>query len=327
MQVVSSMSPWKETSRFASYIEDHPSYFTSNSSTISFPASYLAEDDQSLQQAIEAMQQLSTRLTQNRRTSQRLEDMLEFAQDIQTCSATMQSEQLFEKLKPLRAWLFWMPITLMQSNEIEVTDMNLLAQLYTAALSVDFSIPELGGAALGALTVGPIEQIDDKLRYSEISRSRGEIDSARMDEEMQLPRQLAARYRLQSTTTGNTSQAQLPGHQSPYGFQHLSIESQPSTPGLPGTFSNPNHSFEDLNIPRSPFLRYGSPTSSRHSQLVEGSPLPSSASFEGRQMSGFSLRGGSPAYSPRYIDDDQGFAFGEQSPGYTGGFVAPAMWT
>lgn len=301
----------------------------------------MAFDDESLFMATAAIQRLSNRLSKAHPLSRRLNEILDFTQEIQTCSATMQSEQLFEKLQPLRAWLFWMPVTLIQANEIESSEMILLAQLYTIALAIDSSIPELGGAALGSLTISAIHQIDEKIRYNQNTRSTFVTEHAGLDEMMQFSRLMLTRYRLEDPRNHDIGQARLHGPPSPYGLQHLSIGSQPSTPGFaPGTpagypqgtpgFSGafsmlPSHSLEDLSIPASPFLRYSSPTSRPHSQIFETSPRLSERSFEKRSSSIYSIKGESPAYSPGYIDDETIFTFGGQSPGYIGGFAIPTF--
>lgn len=339
------MSQWKCQSRFFSYIEGHPAFF----SRTSVNPSPLSFDDESLLLATGTLQRLSARLSKTHPLFRRLKEILEFTKEIQSCSATMQSDQLFEKLQPLRAWLFWMPVALIwqtSGNEIDSSEMILLAQLYTIALAIDSSIPELGGAALGSLTVGPTRQIDNKIRYSHNSGGSSAMDSSDLDEMMQFSRLLIARCRLEDPPGQDSRPTQIRVPHSPYGFQNLAIGSQPSTPsfvpgtpgglspgtpGFSGTFpAVASHSLEDLSVPVSPFLRYSSPTSRPHSQLLEGSPRLSEASLENPSNSAFSVKGESPAYSPRYLDDEPVFSFGGNSPGYSpgysGGFVAPTLW-
>ncbi len=333
------MSQWKGQSKFFPYIKDHPAFF---SRTSVHPAP-LTFDDESLLLATGALERQSARLSKTHPLFRRLKEILDFTREIQSCSATMQSEQLFEKLQPLRAWLFWMPVALIEkAPEIDGSEMILLAQLYTIALAIDSSIPELGGAALGSLTIGPTLQIDNKIRYSPNLQGP---DSSELNEMMQFSRLLIARCRLEDASNQEARPAQIRVPHSSYGFQNLSIGSHPSTPGFapgtpgfspatsgfPGQFSAmESHSLEDLSVPASPFLRYSSPTSRPHSQVLEASPRLSEASFENRSTSAYSIKAESPAYSPRYIEDEPVFTFGGNSPGYspgyTGGFVAPTMW-
>ncbi|KAL8789948.1 MAG: hypothetical protein Q9213_000834 [Squamulea squamosa] len=299
-------------------------------------------DDQALFTAIDGLRRLSTRLTENQAATVLLNELSGFAHAVQSYSATMRSEQIFTELQPLRAWLFWTPITFLSAEGMTATDLVLLAQLYLVALAVDVSFPELGGAALGSLTIRQIEHIEHHLRYNfmSIPQAMVELDIAGVKEAMHLPKSMATRHRLESTVVPPRLPAQCTSQQNPYGTEHLSIASTPNTPGFPpGTplglpvgFGGPfptilNPSAKDLSTPASPFLRYGTPTSRRHSQLVNGSPKSyEEGSLDGRSMAGYSFRGNSPAYSS-FREDDHGTTFREHSPaGYPGEFVTPILW-
>ena len=336
LQVINSMSSWKHISRFSLYIEDHPAFFSPQSmqgTSISF-------DDESLFLANESLHRLSARLPNVHPLAQRLHEILNFAQDFQSCSTSMQSSQLFEKLQPLRARLFWMPVTLVKANDMGSSAMVLLAQLYTLALAIDSSIPELSGAALGSLTAHAIEQIDTKLRYNQAITVRAEMSLSDLDELMHLPRLMLARHQItvqsklgQSRREEAFVQGTTPPQRqhSPYSFHHSSMGTQPGTPdypppGYPSTPPMPpNHNFDDLSHPPSPFLHYGTMGSNPYSQ---SSPRPNSLSFDNRSLSGYeySLRGDSPAYSPSSYSpgfiansDEDAWVFGGQSPSFAGG--------
>lgn len=342
------MNAWKDTSLFLNFIEDNPAFFSPQS----IPATSVAFDDESLYQAINALQRLSARLPNVHPLAQRLHEIVTFAQDFQSGSTSMQSKQLFEKLQCLRAWLFWMPINLVKANDMGSSAMVLLAQLYTLSLAIDSSIPELKGAALGSLTVQAIGQIDMKLRYKKATTIGIEMNFSDLDDLMQFSRMTAARFQLASqSVSGQTKLVDMEGHagaqplaqHSPYNFRPLSIGSQPGSPKYPpprtpGFSSTPpmlsSHSFEDLSHPPSPFLRYDSPVSPQHSHL-ESSPRPQSLSFDNHSLSGYeySLKGDSPAYSPvayspGFIPDaeEEAWAFGGTSP-YSVGFVSQHLRT
>ncbi|KAL8953089.1 MAG: hypothetical protein Q9222_001027 [Ikaeria aurantiellina] len=336
--ILSSMSRWRETSLFASFIDAQIDYFTA---PLVQPQPF--SDDQALLAAISGLHRISARIPGDPTVSSSLTELSDFAQSIHSSSATMRSEQIFTKLQPLRAWLFWRPLTLLGDRVAHATDLVVLAQLYTVALAVDISLPELRGAALGSLTARPVDCIDQRLRYdfSSLPRATLNISPAMFEEALLLPRSLVTKYRTGGITVPVHSPGQGQGHQSPYGMQHLNLSSTPGTPGFPpGTpLSLPigfgsgfptvlNPSVEDLSVPPSPFLNYGGPSSRRHSQLVEISPgLYEEGSFDARSATSHSFRGDSPAYSSSFHDDDYGAAFRSRSPSsYPKESVAPILW-
>ena len=292
---------------------------------LAFGSSGLLDDDSFLPQAVSALQQMVARHSHEHSVSQRFDDLLRFTRDIQTGSATMQVEQLFEQLKPLRAWLFWLPVATAQAEEISIHDMVFLAHLYGVASAVDASIPELGGAPLGVLASQHIEELDRRARFVQTSRRPGE-DYALLNNSMQFPRAMASNSIFQKA---NGSDLPDPGQQSPFGIQHLTIGSQPGTPGFPGQFPlGPIHSFEDIDVPASPFQHaFSAPTSRRQSQLLDASPWSGGAVFDTRSPSTFSFREDSPAYSHGSYEDEQTFVVGGSASGYSGGCVAPSVWT
>ena len=338
--VVSSMHPWKESSQFASYIEDHMptrSPKIGHSPLTSLSLAMMAEDDRSLNEAIAALQDLAMYLTPNHNLFTRVEMVLNFSRDLQASSGSLRIEQLFEKLQPLREWLFYEPISLAQGKEISSFDILILSHLYAVALAVDRSIPELGGAAFGNLTIGPIEEIDRKIRYGQTTSRLKPNDSARLDDMMRFPRQISAQHRFSRSGSSNPGGGSggldnlMPGQHSPFGvggFQNLNLDSQPSTPGFPGTYPLfSSHSSEDLSISPSPFPtdfqnHPSSVSSRRHSHLATGSsvgggtsPRPSYIADSARSLSGLSFQGAdspasySPSYSPGYFtEDDQSAA-------------------
>ena len=329
------MDSWRDTSVFVSFIHANPGFFFLRPILHSSPI----VDDRALLTAIDELRRLSTRLAKNRAATVLLNELSDFAESVQSYSAKMQCEQLFTELQPLRAWLFWTPITFLSTDSLTAVDLLLLAHLYSVALAVDASFPELRGAALGSLTTTQIDQIDHRLQYDFMSMPQPlvELDAASVEEAMHFPKSMATRHRLESNAGSGT----LSGQRMNHGMQHLSICSTPNTPGFPpGTpvgfpigFGGPfptivNSSAEDLSIPASPFLRHAAPSSRRQSQLIEAPPkMYDEGSFDGRSMTGYSFRDDSPAYSSSFHEDDQNTTFSGPSPAeYPGEFVAPTLW-
>ena len=330
------MSEWKHLSRFSAFIDDHPAFFSGAAPTITY-------DDQSILLATDALCELSARIQNVHPVARQVQGILDFAHDFRTWSTSMQTEQLFGRLQPLRAWLFWLPVNLVKNNDMSSAAMVLLAQLHTLAIAIDASLPELSGAALGSLTNNATEQIDHKLHSKVSVITPGEMHPSELDSLMHYARLMSARNHLQDAMTENAAQQQGQRQGSPYSFHRLSIGSQPGTPDYPPPISpalsgaNPilaNRSFEDLSVPPSPFLHFSEAGSRRNSQLP-ASPRLSEHSLDARSLSGYSHQGDSPAYSPAAyspvflpdMPDDDTWSFGGDSPGFTGGYVPPPTRT
>ena len=341
-QVLSSMDAWRHNSRLADYVQSHvvpqPRAFAPTPLG-SYNAPPLPEDDRSLQESIRTLGLLQEHFPGNHPLRAYVDDILDTAVEIDFSCARMPAQLLFEKLQTFRARLLWMPVSLAQGAEKSSLNLLVIAHLYAVGLSVDSSIPELNGAAFGALTAGPIEEIDRRLRRSHSPNFQSSYESARLDGMMQFPRQIAVRNRYRLSTMNQTSDVLSSGQQSPYGFQNLRIGSAPTTPGFPPSYPTfANGSTEDLSVPPSPFLLQNynpSPPSPRHSQHFERTSRSGSMNIniDRRRFSG-THPGDSPAYSPAYSpaltfpEDDYRFAFGESATsGYHSGLVSPTIWT
>ena len=290
-------------------------------------APMLPEDDQSLQEGLNALHHLAPYVQRDPTLNQFVQELIANATEIEECSRTMRDEQLFDKLQPMRMRLMWVPIHLVQA--MKNTDLNFLAvaHLYGIAMAIDASLPELKGAAFGALVTAPLEDIDRRLRFT--SPQSYESTSA-IEDLMNFPRHIAGRTRQARGSVDAMMAADLnAGSGSPYSFHGLTLDSGPTTPAFPPSYPTfmGNISTEDLNlsVPPSPFLNsFVSTGSRRHSGLMErAGSRPNSMNFDRRSFSGFSGigPGDSPAYSPQayspvpshYLEDDHLSLPGDQS--------------
>lgn len=349
------MTEWRSHSILAEFVERHvqaidrdPLFMppSMGGSMGGMMAPMLPEDDQSLQEGLSALQHLLPYVQNDATLSQFIKELISNASEIETCSRTMRDEQLFDKLQPMRMRLLWVPIHLVQA--IKNTDSNFmaLAHLYSIAMAIDASLPELKGAAFGALVTAPLEDIDKRLIYNSPQTFDG---VSHIDDVMNFPRHIAGRTRQARGSLDATMPPDLnAGQHSPFSLQNLHLDSGPTTPAWPPTypgFMGNNLSAEDLNlsVPPSPFLNsFVSNGSRRHSGLAErvGS-RPNSMNFDRRSFSGFSGigPGDSPAYSPQayspvpsqYLEDDHSSLPGEQgswayAAGYVGAYLILCWW-
>ena len=293
----------------------------------SMMAPMLPEDDQSMQEGLNALHHFAPYVDTDPSLSPFVQSLIANASEIEACSRTLRHDQLFDKLQALRMRLMWVPIHLVQA--IKNTESNLLAvaHLYSLAMAIDASLPELKGAAFGALVTAPLEEIDRRLQYGSFP---GHDSNAVIDDLMNFARHITGRTRqlrggLDPMMPGDPNA----GANSPYGFHGLTLDSGPTTPAFPPTYPNfmGNLSTEDLqlSVPPSPFLNsFVSNGSRRHSGLIDGGSRPNSVNFDRRSFSNFSGfgPGDSPAYSPQggyspvpsnYLEEDHNSLHGDQA--------------
>ena len=337
------MGPWKESSRFAAFVEHHVNFQAPQLrlSVASSSTSVGVVNNNTLQDAMAAIQRLSAFLPKGHSLRNEMIELVQFLHDIQIYSGISRVEQLFEKLMPLRGWMVCVPLAIIQAEE-DITSLDLLAlaHLYAVAYAVDISIPELGGAALGLLTSGRIEEIESKIRYGQFSIRQEAVDPARLDDMMQFPRRMSSQHHYQRSASDQTSEPHLQIPSSPFGFQNLNLDSAPGTPGFPNVFPMylSQESSEELSVPVSPYIGGHDMATSSKRYSQHGGTSPRSV-YDNRSIASHghtNYTTNSPGYSPAYFDSEHGFGdFGvEQGHGRhgatnysSGGYISPGIWT
>jgi hypothetical protein len=93
-------------------------------------------------------------------------------------SPTLSAEAQFERLRPLRTWLFWLPVMYLQQMGGSPKALLIIAHYYTVALVMERLFPEIGAAYFGSLCMAPVEEIARRLLSINISCSHdGDIQT------------------------------------------------------------------------------------------------------------------------------------------------------
>lgn len=311
------MQPWKEESRFLRFIDEHSTLPSPQTLALApAPATTIGhEETLLLERAYDALVRIYPYTNSIEDGSRRAEELMAFLQSLRGVH-TPTGEQLFEVLQPLRAWLFWLPTTMLQNPHSDSITMALLAQFYATALAVDPFFPILGGAYLGSLSSPPLEEID-RILYSRQAANPYDEEVQIALSVMDFPREMALTFRDRLSYSGQTYGAATDQSSSPYQAHGLSLGSKSTTPGSSNEPSSGyHHSLEDLST---------APRSISH--YAEPSPRPSIRGLEERTFAGFGMAGNSPGYLEGYVDEEQYRTFGDPSWNYNGGFVAPTLWT
>ncbi|KAJ5682814.1 hypothetical protein N7462_005979 [Penicillium macrosclerotiorum] len=213
--VLETMYPiWKQESEIAQFVENQRAQSASDYS-MSFD-----EDLSQLDQTMHALQVAQKRVSHNGEHFQRLGELIDFVQQFRTDFPTLTSEQAFDRIQILRQWLFWLPPSLLRNGEPELNALAVLAQFFAVGMTLDRFYPDMGGAYLGALSIGPIEEMYRILAaHNATDPFSAELRLA--ISLMDLPRHAVSQYRNRLAWSPRPSiEHYSPGSASPYHALH-----------------------------------------------------------------------------------------------------------
>ena len=298
---------WKQESDLARLLESHQALRSINSAVSSGYHRFPEDDLAHLDQTITALENVQARVAQNQEYYARIGELLEFLRHLRRDLPMRTPEQVFGRLQPLIQWLFWLSPTLLRGGDADVSALAVLAQFYGVGVALDSLFSDMGIAYLGALSIGPIEDI------FRIVAVRNSMDPFNAEFQLamsllDLPRHIVARYkeRLRCVDHRNASPSSSK-YRSPHGYSMTSSSSSPPSPQY-GTYSSPHQSPPAVSMTTSPFEMAGSyvtvPSShTRYPQMLQMNPemqeprtMPSDFSYPGA----FSH---SPAFQPSYMNE------------------------
>ncbi|KAJ5091284.1 hypothetical protein NUU61_006154 [Penicillium alfredii] len=255
--VLESMHPfWQQESELAQLVESQRSLSMMD---LAMGAGYQAldEDMLHLDQTIQALQLAHKRVSHNQEHTQRLGELLEFLQQFSEDFPSQTAEQSFERIQILRRWLFWLPASMLRGGEGDLPALAILAQFFAVGVALDSFYPDMGGAYLGALSIGPIEQTHRILAaHSAADPFNAELRLALAL--MDLPQRIVARYRSRLPWSPRPSiEHYSPGPPSPYHtlseYPFASSSSPASASPSYAAYTPPLHSPPAVTVAGSPF--------------------------------------------------------------------------
>lgn len=248
---------WKQESDLAQFIENQRA---SGMMDISMAGAYqpLDEDMVHLDQTIRALRTSHKRVSHSLEYSQRLGELIDFTQKFRDNFPNQTLEQSFESIQTLRRWLFWLPPSMLRNGESDISVLPVLAQFFAIGICLDRFFPELGGAYLGALSIGPVEDI------CRIMAAHNAADPFNTElplalSLMELPRGMISRYRSRLPWSPRSSVDHYsPGPPSPYRhplheYPFVGTSSPASASPSYAAYTPPLHSPPAVTIANSPF--------------------------------------------------------------------------
>lgn len=155
------MNHWRHESQLSDFIVHTGAFSTSLS--LPTPDYYLSQQrKKEIQRALEQVQKLQACLEQHGEATQ-IQYLVCFLKSCLTIGPKLSIEEQYMHLKPLRTWLFWMPVGYLQNSRIDTDSLLATAYLYAVALLMEPLFPEIGAAYYGTLCTKPIEEIFKRL--------------------------------------------------------------------------------------------------------------------------------------------------------------------
>lgn len=171
------MEPWKHESQFGEFIAESSTFPTAPPSPQPDrkPNQPHKEDLEAFQRTINQLAKVEAHLKQNKEDPQLIQQLASFLKGARKVSPIQSIEDQFDRLRPLRTWLFWLPVGCLKENGASPSALVVIAHYYTAAMMMERLFPEIGAAYFGSLAIGPVEEIARRLLSINVSGS-GEGD-------------------------------------------------------------------------------------------------------------------------------------------------------
>jgi hypothetical protein len=331
---------WKGSSEVAQFLEGQKAFRSVESSTdtefLNSTTRFQKENLERIDGAIMNLRNIQDRVQYNREYFDRITDLLSFVRQLRTDLPIQSPETAFERLQPLRTWLFWLPTKMIRGGEGEMCALALLAQFFATALVLEPLFPEIGGFYFGGMAVTPVEAIDSIILSRKSTHPY--VPEVHMAASMmEFPHHTIIEYKSriqwaqQLRPRGSVTTANPPSpYDSFHGLGYATTAPYTTALHTPPTLALPSPSFNLSN----PYDHRGSSTT-----IYTGSPLLSDRGEE--NLSDYSRSGTlehSPAFSP-YLDElHSGISVADttgalnmgllhESPMMTLGSVAPELWT
>lgn len=159
------MDPWKHESQFGDFIAESSTFPTAPPSPAPDhqPSQPRDDDLEAFHRTLQQLQKLEAYLKKNRLDTKPVVQLVTFLKGSRKVTSSLSVTQQFDRLKPLRTWLFWLPVMHLQRDGASPSGLVVIAHYYTAALLMERLFPEIGAAYFGSMTIGPVEEIARRL--------------------------------------------------------------------------------------------------------------------------------------------------------------------
>ncbi|KND91908.1 Sterol uptake control protein 2 [Tolypocladium ophioglossoides CBS 100239] len=174
--VIDAMDAWKHESQFGDFIAESSTFPTAPPSPAPDhrPSQPRDEDLQAYQRTLEQVQKVEAHLKRHKEETTQIQHLIGFLKGARKISPMLSIAGQYERLQPLRTWLFWMPVGYLQNYHGSANSLVIIAHLYTVALLMERLFPEIGAAYFGSLSMSPVEEIARRLMSISVASNGAE---------------------------------------------------------------------------------------------------------------------------------------------------------
>ncbi|KAK0752116.1 hypothetical protein B0T18DRAFT_320640 [Schizothecium vesticola] len=179
--VIDEMEAWKHESQFGDFIAESDTFPTAPPSPTPDhkPSQPREEDLEAFEGTLQQLQKVESYLKQRREDTKHIAQLISFLKGARKVSPTLSVSQQFERLRPLRTWLFYLPVMSLEQTHGSPSSLLIIAHYYTAALVMERLFPEIGAAYFGSMTIRPVEDIARRLyAMNQSPEHKGDLDTA-----------------------------------------------------------------------------------------------------------------------------------------------------
>ncbi|KAF4589500.1 C6 transcription factor [Ophiocordyceps camponoti-floridani] len=189
--VIDAMDAWKHESQFGDFIAESSTFPTAPPSPgpDHRPSQPREEDIRASQRTLEQVQRVEAHLKRNKEETTQIQHLIGFLKGARKISPSLSIAAQYERLQPLRTWLFWMPVGYLQTQHGSPNSLVIIAHLYTVALLMERLFPEIGAAYFGSLSISPVEEIARRLMSISVAGGHDGRTQQQQQQQQQLQQQ------------------------------------------------------------------------------------------------------------------------------------------
>ncbi|KAI1266724.1 hypothetical protein F5Y18DRAFT_416488 [Xylariaceae sp. FL1019] len=301
--IIDAMEPFKHESKFTDFINESSTFPTAPPSPQPDrkPKQPHKDDLDAFQRNITQLAKVEAYLKQHKADHQLIQQLAQFLKGARKVSPIQSIEEQFDRLRPLRTWLFWLPVDCLQSIGFSPSSLVVIGHYYTAAMMMERLFPEIGAAYFGSMSIAPLEEIAKRLLSFTVAGNNDTLFAEHLSL-MEYPINTIAEFRYRQGWHQPIRTPSFPQFDQPNFVmtEHISHETPPMTATYLPYAGSPAFtlSTEDLSTP-----------APEHDSGSAASPMTLSSPY----LNGHYLGIPSPSFAP-YSPTS---SFGEGSTGYS----------